>query len=271
MAQAKPILVPKDYQEYLNQIKERANLLEQLSAGASGLDERIDVSNRLLIETVRLLGEGLKVQLPAPTPPFPGIVPYNVRRLELDTARTTSDPEEVQVPGDIITFYTDGTLSGLQLALDSPSNDWVPIIEFGNPYRYPAKFQKFYLSWTAQPGRYLRVHIGREAGAEAGSAEAVTHIITTSLETRGIFAHDQVAVGVAAVRLSATSFPLWFGVTVKADDDNAGDVYIGDSGVTVLNGFRLAAAAAVTLEVNNVDIVYAIGSAAGQEVQYVGV
>jgi len=270
MAQA--ILVPKDYQEYISQVEEKVNLLEQLSAGASGLDERIDVSNKLLLETVRLLGAGLKIQLPAPTPPFPGIVPYNVRRFELDTVRTISSPEEVQVPGDILTFYTNGTLYGLQLALDSPSNDWVPISEFGNPYHYPAKFQKFYLAWTAQSTKYLRVHIGREAGASPGrSSEAATQITTTSLGTRSIFAYGQVAVGATAVQLSADSFPLWFGITIKADDDNAGDVYIGDGDVTVNNGFRLAAAAAVTLEVNDTNIVYAIGSAAGQEIQYVGV
>lgn len=98
---------------------------------------------------------------------FPDLPPYNVRKFELDTAKTTADPEEVDLPGDALTFYTNGDKSGIQFALDSPTNDWITVGEFGNPYSYPATFERFYLAWTAQAGRYLRVHIGREAGAAA--------------------------------------------------------------------------------------------------------
>jgi len=101
---------------------------------------------------------------------FPGLPPYNVRKFELDTAKTTSAPQELDLPGDALTFYTDGDYDGIQYALDSPTNDWITVGEFGNPYAYPAKFQKVYISWTQQVGKYLRIHVGREAGAAASVA-----------------------------------------------------------------------------------------------------
>jgi hypothetical protein len=68
-----------------------------------------------------------------------------------------------------MTFYTDGTYTGIYIRFDSKMNDAVPIAEFGNPYKYPyaGGFEKFYIENTAQSGKYLRIHIGREAGAEA--------------------------------------------------------------------------------------------------------
>ena len=120
---------------------------------------------------------------------FPGMPPYNVRKFELDTAKPTSDPQEMDLPGDTLTFYSDGDYKGIQYAIDSPTNDWITVGEFGNPYQYPAQFQKVYLSWTQQVGKYLRVHIGREAGASASvqiTAEAprdVFQILETDKDT----------------------------------------------------------------------------------------
>ncbi|GAI56973.1 unnamed protein product, partial [marine sediment metagenome] len=126
----------------------------------------INVTNKLLIENLKVLREGLKFQLPEPPPPevdlFP---PYNIRTYPLDEARAEPGVE-VDIPGDNITAYTDGTLAGCYIRIDSATNDAIPLNEF-NPIRYPAKFEKFYLETTAQSGKYLRLHIGREAGAEA--------------------------------------------------------------------------------------------------------
>lgn len=47
--------LPKTKEEYYQQVEEKLNWLEGLIQHASGLDERIDISNRLLIEVVRLL------------------------------------------------------------------------------------------------------------------------------------------------------------------------------------------------------------------------
>lgn len=152
------------YEEYEQELAKNLTWLERLADGASGLDERIDITNRLLIEMLKTLGLGLQIQLPPPAPVHP-LVPYNVRMFLLNTAR--SEPgERIEIPGDSITAYTDGTLVGCYIRLDSPTNDAVPLSEF-NPYYYPAKFKEIWLETTVQVGKYLRLHIGREAGAEA--------------------------------------------------------------------------------------------------------
>lgn len=103
--------------------------------------------------------------LPPPIPAIPAMAPYNVLTYKLDAARVAPGKKE-EIPGDTITAYTDGTLVGCFIRMDSPANDPIPLNEF-NPYYYPAKFKKFWLTTTAQAGKYLRLHIGREAGAEA--------------------------------------------------------------------------------------------------------
>lgn len=47
---------PEEYKQYLN---ERLNWFERLTAGATSLDERADVTNLLLIELLRVGSEGL--------------------------------------------------------------------------------------------------------------------------------------------------------------------------------------------------------------------
>lgn len=162
MRQAPPVT----YAQYLEELEKELTALEKAADRASSLDERINVTNKLLIENLKVLREGLKFQLPEPVPPEVDLLaPYNIRKFALDTARTEPG-EEVAIPGDIITAYTNGTLSGCYIRFDSATNDAIPLNEF-NPLRYPAKFKKFYLETTAQSGKYLRLHIGREAGAEA--------------------------------------------------------------------------------------------------------
>jgi len=157
--------IPRTYQQYIDELEEKLTYYERLRDEATGVDERIDVSNRLLIETVRLLAEGLRFQIPKVPDPYPGMPHYNVRKYLLDTARTEPG-EEIEIPGDTITAYTNGTLAGTFIRLDTPTNDAIPLNEF-NPYRYLLGFKKFWLETTAQSSRYLRLHIGREAGADA--------------------------------------------------------------------------------------------------------
>ena len=99
-------------------------------------------------------------------PPAPlALPPYSVRTYKLDAARSAPG-QEINIPGDSITAFTNGTLAGCFVRLDSQTNDAIPLNEF-NPYYYPARFKKFWLETTLQAGKYLRLHIGREAGAEA--------------------------------------------------------------------------------------------------------
>lgn len=90
---------------------------------------------------------------------------YNVRKYPLDTARPEPG-ERIDLPGDSLTAYTNGTLAGCYIRLESPSADAIPLNEF-NPYRYTKGWKRFYLETPAQSGKYLRLHIGREASAEA--------------------------------------------------------------------------------------------------------
>ena len=155
--------VPTTYEEYLAQLDKNLSWFERRADSVSGVDERIDLTNRLLIENLKLLRAGLKLQLPPSL--MPQMPPYNVLKFLLNTARPAPG-EEVDLPGDMITAFTDGTLAGTYIRLDTPSADAIPLNEF-NPYRLTSGWKKFWLETAAQPGRYLRLHIGREASAEA--------------------------------------------------------------------------------------------------------
>lgn len=82
------------------------------------------------------------------------------------------------------------------------------------------------------------------------------------------------SIGTSAVQITTSDIKCIFGVLVKADDDNSGDVYIGPKGVTAgtadaTDGIRLKAGDSVFIEIDNANKVYAIGSAAGQKVYFV--
>lgn len=75
-----------------------------------------------------------------------------------------------------------------------------------------------------------------------------------------------------AVQLTASSVPANKGVLVKASNSNTGTVYVGASSsvtrgtVDATDGFELGAGEAVSLEANNANLIWLIGSAAGQRV-----
>ena len=91
---------------------------------------------------------------------------YCVRKYPLDTARAAPG-ERIDLHGDSLTAYTNGALTGCYIRLESPSADAIPLNEF-NPYRYTKGWKRFYLETPVQLSKYLRLHIGREASAEAG-------------------------------------------------------------------------------------------------------
>lgn len=89
--------------------------------------------------------------------------------------------------------------------------------------------------------------------------------------TEADFSHNQVEVGTTAVQLTGTSTPCKKGVLVKALSTNGDKVYVGKSGVTTGTGYELIAEDTVTIEVDNVNKVYAIAGAASQKVSWIGV
>lgn len=82
------------------------------------------------------------------------------------------------------------------------------------------------------------------------------------------------SIGVTAVQITATSIEAQKGVLIKADTNNSGIVYIGNSDVTAgsadaTDGFPLQPGESVQVEIDNVNRIYAIGSAAGQKVFWI--
>ena len=59
-------------------------------------------------------------------------------------------------------------------------------------------------------------------------------------------------------------------VTIKALSTNTVAVYIGGSGITV-SGFELLAGESVSLDINNLNLVYCISGSASQIIRYIAV
>lgn len=168
--------VPQTYEEYLEELGGKLSWFERLADGATGIDERLDLNNKLSIENLKLLREGLKAQYPSIKIYYrPNLPHYSVLTFPLDTARP--DPgEEVPMAGDMITAFTDGTLDGIYIRPEPLPTDPIPLNEF-NPYRLLPGWTSFWLETTSQPGKYLRLHIGEAASGEASVGTVRTNII----------------------------------------------------------------------------------------------
>jgi len=101
-------------------------------------------------------------------------------------------------------------------------------------------------------------------------------IINVELVSTAVTALDhgsKSSIGTSAVQLTTSSIKTIKGVIVKAATGNSGTIYIGNSDVTsgttdATDGFELGAGAGVTVEIDNVNKVYAIGSTTGQKVYW---
>jgi hypothetical protein len=79
------------------------------------------------------------------------------------------------------------------------------------------------------------------------------------------------AIGTTAVQIDATSVPALSGVTIRSSVSNSATVYIGPSTVTAgtaaaTDGIPLTPGESLAMPINNINLVYAIATAAGQEV-----
>ena len=94
----------------------------------------------------------------------------------------------------------------------------------------------------------------------------------SEVKTHCLFLHDTVTLEEHPEPLKKAEFPLKQGVTVKADNDNAGTVYVGNNdNITPSNGFRLQAAESVIIEIDDLAKVFAFGSQANQKIYWLGV
>lgn len=100
----------------------------------------------------------------------------------------------------------------------------------------------------------------------AGAAEGALGGAISTFDTG-----SKSAIGASALQLIVASVPTHFGVIIKAANGNTGTVYVGNADITAgsadaTDGFELGAGESITLEVDNANKVYVIGSAAGQKV-----
>ena len=154
---------PQTYEEYLQRLDEQLSGLERSTDRYHSLDERLDVLIQLQIAQLRFFSQS-SLAVPGISR---GVPPYNSRKYSLDVART-GPGEEIVIPGNSIVPFTDGTLEGINIRLNDPLSDPIPLREF-NPIYQPLPFEKFYLETTAQAGHYLRLMILR--GVPGGTVE----------------------------------------------------------------------------------------------------
>lgn len=87
------------------------------------------------------------------------------------------------------------------------------------------------------------------------------------------FWHGSIAIGTSESQVTATAVPVLKGIQLKADAANTGIIYVGKSGVTDASadgtdGFPLSAGDGLFLPLDDVSLVYAIASAAAQELYW---
>ena len=139
---------------------ESINTIEKLGDALTGLDERQDYTNKLLMQI--LIAQGVQPLPPGeepqiwPPPSYP-----RVQRFPLDTARAAPG-EPVLLPGNVIAAYTDGSYEGIFVRIEDQGNDAIPLSEI-NPYYHPGPFSQFYLETTQQTGKYLRLVVASRA------------------------------------------------------------------------------------------------------------
>ena len=76
----------------------------------------------------------------------------------------------------------------------------------------------------------------------------------------------QTTSAVTATQLTASSIAMTNGVVIQALSTNTASVFIGNSGVTTVNGFELTAGSSLTISPSNINFVYVIGSNATDKV-----
>ena len=146
--------------ELITRASRTNELLAQQSILFNQLIATIKASPKHLSDSqVELIAQKLEIALARP-PIHPELPPYNIRKFLLDTARAEPGVE-VQVPGNVITAYTNSDdLVDIYIRIDSPVSDAIPLNEF-NPYRHPRAFDRFWLETPVKSGKYLRLYIGR--------------------------------------------------------------------------------------------------------------
>ena len=115
------------------------------------------------------------------------------------------------------------------------------------------------------------VRVTEPVGQRDKAGEPINPATEDTLAAQPDFAYGQITVGTTETQLTTVSTPCRKGVLVKAISTNTGIVYIGKTGVTTISGYELTAGEAVSIEIDNVNKIFAIASVAGQGVCWIGV
>ena len=130
--------------------------------------------------------------------------------------------------------------------------------------------------------------IAGQAGVQggAGAVTALTQRVAIATDANDVditsaavstFDHgSNLDIDTAAEQITTTSITCKYGVQIKADDDNTGDLYIGNSDVTAgttaaTDGFRLKPGQGLFVPVDNANKVYAIASANNQKAWFLAI
>ena len=108
----------------------------------------------------------------------------------------------------------------------------------------------------------LRQVMGKEGDLSPSNPLPVSEITPTTVY------NGQITIAAAAVPLSATSVPI---KTVSLENDPDGNVvYVGNSGVTAVNGRRLWPGATLDVAIDNLNKIYVVGTV-GDVISYIAV
>ena len=91
--------------------------------------------------------------------------------------------------------------------------------------------------------------------------------LKTNRAATGIGQAEKTGITTSAVVISGSQACIR--VEIMAKEDNAGKIYIGGSGVTAATGMLLNASDVMTIEISNLNLIYAIASESNQGIQFV--
>lgn len=160
------VTLPETYEEFLR-TRALISAKEDWKTVVRAIDERLDFLNYQLDKLIQLW-QRFTPGTAQYVPTYPeaqaelGVPLYNIKEFLLNTARSD---EEIDISGDTFAAWSDGTLIGCSINIDSATVDDIPLDKF-NPFSYPKGWKKLYLTTTAQTGKKLFLFIGRAAGAQ---------------------------------------------------------------------------------------------------------
>jgi len=255
MPEKKIVEMPAEVTVIVDKVSEVTQSKDYGYDGSGWVPKKVDSSGRTEItqtDPLNLMGVT-----------YTGLDDYSVIRL----IRTdTSGRPKIILEQDLVGIAKDSTLSSIDGKITKCDTDNVTVV---SEVAYDSVNDRKKISIENDS-----VGIAKEAtlsSIDGKITKCDTDNITVSKRVSDSFSHGQVDVGTSAVQLASSSTPCKFGVVIKADDDNSGNVYVGGSGVTTSDGFRLSAGQGITLEIDDASKIYVIADSSGQKVYWIAI